>query len=161
MDLHFKHVDWQRQYGEVVARAENVSIGDRRGDLVSGVELAVRPGDIIRFTGDPAACTAMLAAFGARLIPHTGSIYVFDISSRDEASRVIARSVFLDDLATQIPQVSKPMLLLVNRPLREVEKARVQEILEAGGALLLGPENTDEFANEDSYEVRVKLAVNG
>lgn len=161
MDLHFKHVDWQRQYGEVVARAENVSIGDRRGDLVSGVELAVRPGDIIRFTGDPAACTAMLAAFGARLLPHTGSIYVFDISSRDEASRVIARSVFLDDLATQIPQVSKPMLLLVNRPLREVEKARVQEILEAGGALLLGPENTDEFANEDSYEVRVKLAVNG
>ncbi|WP_297556221.1 MMPL family transporter [uncultured Actinomyces sp.] len=160
MDLHFRHVDWQRQYGEVVARAENVSIGDRRGDLVSGAELAVRPGEIIRLTGDPAACKAMLAALGGRLAPHTGSIYVFDISSRDEASRVIARTVFLDDPATQIPPISKPLLLLVNRPLREVEKVRIEENLQAGGALLLGPDNADEFANEQSYEVRAKLAVN-
>ena len=86
MDLHFKHVDWQRQYGEVVARAENVSIGDRRGDLVSGVELAVRPGDVCWDVGAGTGSVSVELALAA----HRGRVYAVECEA--DACALIRRN---------------------------------------------------------------------
>lgn len=160
MSLYFKHRDWQAKHGEVVARADGISIGDRSGDLVHKAELAIRPGEIIRLEGDAAAQEVMLAALGGRVRPHEGSLFVFDVSALDEANRVVKRSVFLADHDTRIPRLAKPALILVNRRLRETEKEQISENLAAGGALVLGGLNHDSFENERTYEVPSKVVVN-
>lgn len=153
MDLRLKHLDWERRFGEVVARADNITIGDREGDLVSGAEMVIRPGDVIRLEGSPIAQEAMLGALGARIRPTTGSIFVFDISALDEASRVVRRTAYLDDRFTSLEKTDKPTLFLVNRPLRESERVKILENVKAGGALVLGPENHDFFEDETNYVV--------
>ena len=158
MDLRLKHLEWQRRYGEVVARADNVTIGDREGDLVSGAEMVVHHGEVIRLEGSPVAQEAMLGAIGGRIRPNEGSIFVFDISALDEASRVVRRTAYLDDRYTHIEKTDKPKLFLVNRPLREAERVKIMENVKAGGALVLGPENPDLF--EDATEYVVPSPIN-
>ncbi|MDO5034066.1 MAG: MMPL family transporter [Actinomycetaceae bacterium] len=160
MDLHFKHLDWQRDNGEVVARADHISVGDRRGDLVHDATFEVRPGEVVRLEGDPASKEIMLAALGARVHPYSGSVFVFDISALDEASRVIARSVFLDDPSTKVPDAKKPTLYLVNRHLRDEEVEKILENVEAGGALVLGNANTEGFESARVYGVPSTKVVN-
>ncbi|MDO5048330.1 MAG: MMPL family transporter [Actinomycetaceae bacterium] len=157
MDLHFKHLDWQRKYGEVVARANDVTIGDSSGDLVFEADLAVRPRDVIRLEGEPASAEAMLGALGARIRPQAGSVFVFDISALDESARVIRRTAYLDDRFTRIESTDKPMLFLVNRRLRDDEKIKIMENVQAGGALVLGPDNHDLFEGEKTYEVPTRV----
>lgn len=157
MDLRFKHLDWQRKYGEVVARANNVTIGDRFGNVVYEADLAVHPGEIVRLQGPPIAAESMLAALGARMRPTSGSVFVFDTSASDESSRVVQRSIFLDDRHTKIPKLKQPTLFLVNRDLSEAERATISKNLEEGGALVLGPENENTFEDATTYDVPTQL----
>lgn len=157
MTSRFKHLEWQRQFGKVVARAENVTISDAHGDIVSEASLNVHEGEIIQLEGSPIAAEAFLAALGARIRPTEGTVFVFDTSTIDEAGRVISRSPFLSQRDIPLRQASRPRLILVNRTLRPSERMIVLDNLTKGGATILGPLAHDSFENITEYNVPTPL----
>lgn len=139
MNHRFKHLEWQRRFGTVVARAADISVADRHGQIISGATLAIHPGEIVRLTGAPIAAEAFLNVLGARLHPSTGTVFVFDISATDESSRVVSRTPYLNERSIALSPSEKPRLILVNRRLRPHELQLIRENCDNGGAVVLGP----------------------
>ncbi|MDO5719535.1 MAG: MMPL family transporter [Actinomycetaceae bacterium] len=157
MTSRFKHLEWQRQYGKVVARADNVTISDSHGEVVSQACLNIHEGETIRLTGSPIATEAFLATFGARMRPTEGTVFVFDTSTIDEAGRVISRAPYLSHRDIPLRAVSRPRLILINRTLRPFERQIVLDNLDKGGATVLGPMAHDSFDNMTDYDVPTPL----
>lgn len=139
MNHRFKHLEWQRRFGTVVARAADVSVADRHGEIISGATLAIHPGEIVRLTGAPLATEAFLNVLGARLRPSAGTVFVFDISATDESSRAVSRTPYLNERSVALGHSKKPRLILVNRRLRPHELQLIRENCDNGGAAVLGP----------------------
>ncbi|MDO5729148.1 MAG: MMPL family transporter [Actinomycetaceae bacterium] len=139
MNHRFKHLEWQRRFGAVVARATDVTVADRHGEIISGATVAIHPGEIVKLRGAPLATEAFLNVLGARMRPTDGIVFVFDTSATDESSRVVSRTPFLTERSIELTASQQPRLILVNRPLRPREVQLIRENCDRGGAVVLGP----------------------
>ncbi|MDO5721142.1 MAG: MMPL family transporter [Actinomycetaceae bacterium] len=162
MDERFRHLDWQKQYGEVVARAHEVTIGGRATKIVDNATVAVRPGQILRLDGARGATRALLLAFGGRARLDEGTLFVFDTSTADESGRVVARTPLLEQradlpytpLGGRKKRQNKQKLYLIDRPINRKEAELIERELRNGSAAILTPACRWQFdAPEDEYFV--------
>ncbi len=163
MDERFRHLQWQNDYGQVVARAYEVTIADRNTDIVQEASVSVRPGQAIRLTGPRTAARALALAFGGRMRLNEGSLFVFDTSTTDESGRVIARTPLLQspgDLPTQDPRrrgrsdkSAKSQLFIVDRPISAAEADVLEGARAGGSAVICTPACAWEFNDLDTYQV--------
>ncbi len=141
MDERFRHLTFQKDYGEVVARAHEVAVSDRHGAIVSDVDLVIRPGEAIRLDGDDLAIEAVTRALAGCLRIDAGSIFVFDTSAVAEPSRVNTRALVVDSPGqiTCAARSRTPMLLLICCTLDDAGYRMAEDQRSRGGALVLTP----------------------
>lgn len=168
MDERFRHLQWQQDYGQVVARAYDVTITDRSSEIVKGACVSVRPGQALHLTGPRTAARALALAFGGRVHLHEGSLFVFDTSTTDESGRVIARAPLLQSPGDfpspksrwrgRFTKPDEPQLFIVDRAINEDEANALEKARAAGSAVLCTPACGWEFKDLDNYQVPSGLA---
>lgn len=168
MDERFRHLQWQQDYGEVVARAYDVTISDRNTRLVKGASVSIRPGEVMRFTGPRLATQALALAFGGRVQLNEGSLFVFDTSATDESGRVIARTPLLQaghdfspataNSASAKRKSYRSQLYIVDRPINPEEAQWLMDERERGSAIICTPACGWQFEETQTYEVPSDLA---
>lgn len=136
IEARFEHEKWQEEHGQAAARAESLTVTAGSTPLFENVDLVVRPGEVLRLTGDEAQVHALCSVLAGRLRPDAGQAFVGDVSSVDEPGRVLPHVGWI---VTGQPVASTGVsLYIVRRALTESETRVLKDNVSGGSAVVLG-----------------------